>query len=72
MVTKMQLKVLFGRTIAWPPGLLEREREKKVVPFLTLFLMFTRTWITEAELEGERVIENKGDEFRRKKNMKIS
>ena len=71
MVTQMQLKVLFGRTIAWPPGRLERERErKKVVPFLTLFLMFTRTWITETELE--RVIENKGDEFRRKKNMKIS
>ena len=29
MVTQMQLKVLFGRTIAWPPGRLEREREKK-------------------------------------------
>ena len=28
--------------------------------------MFTLTWITEKELE--RVIENKGDEFRRKKN----
>ena len=27
------------------------------------------TWITEKELE--RVIENKGDEFRRKKNMEI-
>ena len=37
----------------------ERERKKKVVPFLTLFLMFTRTWMTETELE--RVIENKGD-----------
>ena len=31
--------------------------------------MFTVTWITEKELE--RVIENKGDEFRRKKNMEI-
>ena len=31
--------------------------------------MFTLTWITEEELE--RVIENKGDEFRRKKNMEI-
>ena len=30
--------------------------------------MFTLTWITEKELE--RVIENKGDEFRRK-NMQI-
>ena len=31
--------------------------------------MFTLTWITEEELE--RVTENKGDEFRRKKNMEI-
>ena len=31
--------------------------------------MFTLTWITEEELE--RVIENKGDEFRRKKNIEI-
>ena len=31
--------------------------------------MFTLTWTTEKELE--RVIENKGDEFRRKKNMEI-
>ena len=35
----------------------------------TLFLIFTLKWITKKELE--RVIENKGDEFRRKKNMKI-
>ena len=31
--------------------------------------MFTLTLTTEKELE--RVIENKGDEFRRKKNMEI-
>ena len=31
--------------------------------------MFTLTCITEKELE--RVIENKGDEFRREKNMEI-
>ena len=31
--------------------------------------MFTITWITEKELE--RVIENKGDEFRKEKNMEI-
>ena len=37
--------------------------------FSTLFLMFTLTWITEKELEW--VIENKRDEFLRKKNMKI-
>ena len=51
----------------------EREREKKknkVGSFSTLFLIFTLTWITEKELE--RVIENEGDEFRWKKNMKIS
>ena len=37
--------------------------------FSVLFFMFTLTWTTEKELE--RVIENKGDEFRRKKNMEI-
>ena len=31
--------------------------------------MFTLAWITEKQLE--RVIENKGDEFLRKKNMEI-
>ena len=31
--------------------------------------MFTLTWITEKELG--RVVENKGDEFRGKKNMDI-
>ena len=31
--------------------------------------MFTLTWTTEKELE--RVTENKGGEFRRKKNMEI-
>ena len=31
--------------------------------------MFTLKWITQKELE--RVIENKGDEFRRKKNREI-
>ena len=45
------------------------KNNNKVVSFSTLFLMFTLTWITEKELE--RVIENKRDEFCRKKNMKI-
>ena len=58
MATQMQLKVLF-----------RRKNNNKVVPFSTLFFMFTLTWTTEKELE--RVIENKGDEFRRKKNMEI-
>ena len=58
MATQMQLKVLF-----------RRKNNNKVVPFSTLFFMFTLTWTTEKELE--RVIANKGDEFRRKKNMEI-
>ena len=39
--------------------------------FSALFFMFTLTWITEKEKELERVIENKGDEFRGEKNMEI-
>ena len=46
-----------------------RKNNNGVVSFWTLFLMFTLTWITEKELE--RVIENKRNEFCRKKNMKI-
>ena len=37
--------------------------------FSVLFFMFTLTLITDEELE--RVIENKGDKFRRKKDMEI-
>ena len=37
--------------------------------FSALFSVFTLTWITEKQLE--RVTENKGDEFRRKKNIAI-
>ena len=37
--------------------------------FFGLIFCVTLTWITEKELE--RVIENKGDEFTRKKNMEI-
>ena len=58
-----------NRSNTWPPGLLERNNNKKVVSFSALFFMFTLTWITEKELE--RVIEKKGDEFRRKKQMEI-
>ena len=46
-----------------------RTFRKKKTTTKSLFLMFTLTWITEKELE--RVIENKGDEFRREKNMEI-
>ena len=46
-----------------------KKNNNNVVSFFTLFLMVTFTWITEKELE--QVIENKRDEFCRKKNMKI-
>ena len=52
----------------------EREKKNKVVSFSTLILMLflisTLTWVTEKELEP--VIENKVEEIRWKKNMKIS
>ena len=66
MATQMPLKVLFGKK---SHGLLERKNNNKAVSLSMLFLMFTLTRITEKELE--RVIENKRDEFCRKKNMKI-
>ena len=58
-----------NRFNTWPPGLLERRNNNKVVSFSALFFIFTLTWITEKELE--RVIEKKGDEFRRKKHREI-
>ena len=58
MATQMRLKVLF-RT----------KNNNIVMSFPALFFVFTLTWTTEKELE--RVIENKGDEFLRKKNMEI-
>ena len=48
---------------------LERKNNNKVVSFSALFFMFTLTWITDLKKELERVIENKEEEFRRKKNM---
>ena len=57
------------KEITWPPGLLERKNNNKVVSFSVLFFTFTLTWITVKELG--RVIENKRDGFRRKKNMEI-
>ena len=47
----------------------KKKQQRSRVFFGVFFFMFTLTWITEKELE--RVIENKGDEFRRKKNMEI-
>jgi len=63
MATQMKLKVLFGGKSHGRPD------NNKVVSFSALFFVFTLTWITEEELE--RVIEKKGDEFRRQKNMEI-
>ena len=39
-----------------------KKNNNEIVPFSALIFMFTLTWITERELE--RVIKNKGDEFR--------
>ena len=58
MATQMRLKVLFRRT-----------NNNIVVSFSALFFMFTLTWTREKELK--RVIENKGDGFRKKKNVEI-
>ena len=59
MVTQMQRK-----KIAWPPGLLEREKKNnKVVSFSTLFLMFRLTWITEKELGRRISLEEKHENF---------
>ena len=67
MATQMQLKVLFGRNHV-AARTLRRKKNNKVMSFSALFFMFTLTWI---ERELERGIEDKGDEFRRKKNMEI-
>ena len=59
------------RTSARPPVRPHhRHTNVEIESFSTLFLMFTLTLITQKELE--HVIENKGDEFPWKKNMKIS
>ena len=47
----------------------EKKQQQQSRVFSALFFMFTLTWTTEKELE--RVFENKGDEFRREKNMEI-
>ena len=59
MATQMQAARTFRK----------KNQQQSRVFFGVIFFMFTLTWITEKELE--RVIENKGDELRRKKNMEI-
>ena len=46
-----------------------KKKQQQSRVFFGVFFLFKLTWITEKELE--RVIENKGHEFRRKKNMEI-
>ena len=61
---------VFWPKIAWPPGLFrERERKKKQSQIRLNFKSLL-TWLTETEKELKRLIENKGDEFRWKKNSK--
>ena len=69
MATQMQLKVLFGRKSHGRPDFWKEKTTTKSCLFRRYLFMFALAWITEEELE--RVIENKGDEFRRKKNMEI-
>ena len=45
-----------------------KKKQQQSRVFSALFFMFTLPWI---ERELERGIEDKGDEFRRKKNMEI-
>ena len=59
MATQMQ--GFIWKEIAWPPRYLERKNIN--------IIFCLHTWITEKELK--QVIENKGDEFRWKNNMKI-
>ena len=47
----------------------KKKQQLSRVFFDVIFDQFTLKWITKKELG--RVIENKGDEFRRKRNMKI-
>ena len=58
----MQLKVLFGGKSHGRPDF---QKEK----ITTKSCLFRRYFLTEKEIE--RVIENKGDEFGREKNMEI-
>ena len=65
MATQMQIP----NNLEFAFGSPYRKNNNKVVSFSALFLMSTLTSITEKELE--RVIENKGHEFLRKKTWKF-
>ena len=46
MATQMQPQGFIWKEITWPPELLERKNNNKVVSFRALFFMFTLRWIT--------------------------
>ena len=69
MATQMQLKVLFGRN---SHGRQDFWKEKTTTsPFFFHLIFDVYTHVDNRE-RLERVIANKGDEFRCKKNMKMS
>ena len=61
MATQMQFKVYLERNRVADRTFREKKQQQNL-SFPTLFLMSTLTWITEKKLE--RVIKNKGHEFR--------
>ena len=69
MPSQMQLKVYLEGNHMAARTFRKKKKNNKVVSFSALFFMFTLTFITEKV--PERVIENKGDEFRGKKSMEI-
>ena len=65
----MQLEV-FWPEIVWSPGLLERKNNNKVESlFDVIFYVYTHVDNRERIRES---VQNKGDEFRWKKSMKLS
>ena len=46
MATRNETQGFIWKEVTWPPGLLERKNNNKVVSFSALFFMFT-TWIIE-------------------------
>ena len=66
MATKLQRK-----KIAWPPGLLERKKQQQQQSRVFSDIIFDV--YTHMDDRGRaKASENKGDEFRWKKNIKIS
>ena len=66
----MQLKVLFGAKSHDRPDCQKEKQQQSRVFFGVIFYVYTNVDNRERAIL-EPVIENKGDEFRRKKNMEI-